>query len=100
MFVRGALTSAACIVILYVLLPIIRVDPVRWSYSIHNAEGHIQFVTRMAAAAIVCVGIGIAVAVRRGPNKLWLGGFAVGLAVTPVIVGLLLLAYVFLTIAP
>lgn len=100
MFKRGFHIASITIMILCFILPIIYIDPVRWRDSIQNADGHIQFIAKMIITVVISIPVGIAIGWRKKTNSAWIKGFISGLITAPILLGLLLLAYILLNIAP
>lgn len=100
LFKRGFLIASITVILLYFILPIVYIDPVRWWDSIQNAEGHIQFIAKMMVTIVISIPVGIAIGWWQKTNSTWIKGFVSGLITAPILLGLLILAYILLNIAP
>lgn len=100
MLLKGALVSVLSISLLYIIPPFTYADPTLWLTSNRFSDGTIQFGLRMIAAMIISIPIGVAIGWKQKANRLWIVSYVAGWLTTPVVVGLVLLLYVLLTIAP
>ncbi|UUZ87274.1 hypothetical protein LJK88_43540 [Paenibacillus sp. P26] len=98
MFIRGFIVSALSVTLAYILLSLIHFAD--WWRALRNAEGHIQFMVQSVAAISISILLGPFL-MKKSSNcqKAW-AGYAAGLLAAPVLIGLLLIAYVLLTLAP
>ncbi|MEF3310579.1 hypothetical protein PV433_16970 [Paenibacillus sp. GYB004] len=100
MLLKGALVSVLSIILLYIILPYTYADPARWLTSNRFSDGTVQFGLRIIAVMIISIPIGVVIGWKQKANRLWIVSYAAGWLTTPVVVGLVLLIYVLLTIAP
>lgn len=100
MFKRGFLIAFISVIFLYFILPVIYIDPALWWDTVQNAEGHIQFIARASVSIVISILVAAAVRWRMKADSQWIKGFITGLIISLILLGVVLLIYVMLNIAP